>query len=425
MLRRNLSPALLDALSDTPVVLLNGARQVGKSTLVQSLETSPSRYLTLDDATVLAAASRDPAGFLAGFEGSLILDEVQRAPELFLAIKVAVDRDRRPGRFLLTGSADVFLLPRIAETLAGRMEVLTLWPLSQGEIEGIQETFVDGLFATDFGPPTASHLDRGEVLDRALVGGYPEMLERKSEDRRRAWVGSYTATLLRRDVRDLANVEDLTALPRLLSLLAARATNLLNYAELSRSSGLPASTLKRYFALLEATFLVRPLPAWSANLSKRLVKSPKLLLTDTGLLASVLGLSRDRLEEEPQLAGPLLENFVLSEIRKQVTWSRTRPELFHYRTQTGQEVDLLLEDARGRVAGIEVKAAATVQERDVRTLLDLAETLGKRFVRGVVLYTGERAVPFSEKVVALPIGMLWRWGQRVTSKLMGPEGDTK
>jgi hypothetical protein len=162
---------------------------------------------------------------------------------------------------------------------------------------------------------------------------------------------------------------------------------------------------------LEVTFLVRLLPAWSENLSKRLVKSPKVLMTDTGLLAAHMGLTRDRLEEDPRLAGPLLESFVILEVRKQSTWSRTRPEMFHYRTQTGQEVDLLLEDDRGRVAAIEVKAAATVQERDVRTLLDLAETLGKRFVRGVVLYTGDRAVPFSDKVVALPMTSLWRWGE--------------
>ena len=409
MIRRNLTVPLLEALSDTPVVLLNGARQVGKSTLVQSLAPDyPAQYLTLDDATVLAAASGDPAGFLAGLAGPVILDEVQRAPGLFLAIKADVDRDRRPGRYLLTGSADVFLLPRIAESLAGRMEVLTLWPLSQGEIEGVRETFVDALFESKLQAPAVPRLDRGEMLDRALVGGYPELLERTSETRRRAWFGSYTTTILQRDVRDLSSIEDLTSLPRLLSLLAVRSATLLNYAELSRSSGLPASTLKRYFALLEATFLVRLLPAWSENLSKRLVKSPKLLLTDTGLLAAALGLSRERLDEEPRLVGPLLESFVLMEIRKQATWSETRPELFHYRTQTGQEVDLLLEDARGRIAGIEVKASATVQERDVRTLLDLAETLGKRFVRGVVLYTGERAVPFSEKVAALPMAALWR-----------------
>jgi len=410
MIQRNLTAPLLEALSDTPVVLLNGARQVGKSTLVQSLTDHPARYFTLDDATVLTAVSGDPAGFLAGLDGPVILDEVQRAPGLFLAIKAAVDRDRHPGRYLLTGSADVFLLPRIAESLAGRMEVLTLWPFSQGEIEGVRETFVDDLFASHLQPSAVPRLDRGEIVDRALVGGYPELLERASEARRRAWFGSYTTTILQRDVRDLSSIEDLTSLPRLLSLLAARSTTLLNYAELSRSSGLPASTLKRYFALLEATFLVRLLPAWSENFSKRLVKSPKLLLTDTGLMAAALGLSRDRLDEEPKLAGPLLETFVLMEVRKQATWSETRPELFHYRTQTGQEVDLLLEDARGRIVGIEVKAAATVQERDIRALLDLAETLGKRFVRGVVLYTGERAVPFSEKVMALPMAALWQWG---------------
>lgn len=409
MIRRNLTAPLLQALSDTPVVLLNGARQVGKSTLAQSLqEDHPAQYLTLDDATVLAAASRDPTGFLAGLDGPVVLDEVQRAPELFLAIKAAVDRDRRPGRYLLTGSADVFLLPRIAESLAGRMEVLTLWPLSQGEIEGVRETFVDSLFAPQFQPPAVPSLDRGEILDRALQGGYPEMLRRSSEARRRAWFGSYTTTILQRDVRDLSSIEDITALPRLLSLLAARSTTLLNYSELSRTSGLPASTLKRYFALLEATFLVRPLPPWSDNLSKRLVKSPKLLLSDTGLVAAALGLNRERLDEEPHLVGPLLESFVLLEIRKQATWSETRPELFHYRTQTGQEVDLLLEDSRGRVVGVEVKAGATVQERDVRALLGLADDLGKRFVRGVFLYTGERAVPFSEKVMALPMASLWR-----------------
>lgn len=409
MLRRNLTGPLLEALSDTPVVLLNGARQVGKSTLAQSLlEDHPARYFTLDDATVAAAIARDPAGFLAGLDGPVILDEVQRAPELFLAIKSSVDRDRRPGRFLLTGSADVFLLPRVSESLAGRMEVLTLWSLSQGEIEGTQETFVDALFGSSFQPPAANVLSRSEVLGRALTGGYPEVLSRASEDRRRAWFGSYTTTILQRDVRDLANVEDLTALPRLLSLLASRSTALLNYSELSRSSGLPASTLKRYFALLEATFLVRLLPAWSDNLSKRLVKSPKLLMTDTGLLSATLGLTQERLAEEPHLAGRLLETFVIMEIRKQTTWGRTRPGMFHYRTQAGQEVDLVLEDSGGRIAAIEIKAGATVQERDVRGLLDLAETLGKRFIRGVILYTGDRAVPFSDRIMALPMATLWR-----------------
>lgn len=417
MISRRLAPLLLEALSDRPVVFLNGARQVGKSTLVQGLaHDRGAEYLTLDDPTVLAAVTRDPTGFISGFDGPIILDEVQRAPELFLAIKASVDRDRRPGRFLLTGSADVFLLPTASESLAGRMEILTLWPLSQGEIEGAPEGFVDALFARAFTPPGIQPLSRGDLFERVIRGGFPEVIGKISEARRRAWFKSYTTTILQRDVRDLSNVEDLSSLPRLLSLLAARSATLLNYAELSRSSGIAASTLKRYFLLLEATFLVQTIPAWSSNLSKRLVKSPKILLSDSGLVASTIGLGSELLDEAPQLAGPLLESFVAMEIRKQASWSATQPTLFHYRTQTGQEIDLLLEDAAGQVAGIEVKVGSTVQEKDVRGLLDLAETLGKRFVRGVVLYTGERAVPFSDKVAALPISALWRWPAAHTPK---------
>ena len=409
MYSRHITSLLHEALDDRPVVLLNGARQVGKSTLAQTLTDGASaQYLTLDDATVLAAAIRDPSGFVAGLGDRVILDEVQRAPDLFLALKSAVDRDRRAGRFLLTGSANVFVLPRVSESLAGRMEILTLWPLSQGEIEGQVEGFVDTLFAKTFAPSRLQAFSREELLERLVRGGFPEIVDKSSETRRRAWFGSYTTSILQRDVRDLTNVEDLAALPRLLSLLAARATALLNYSELSRSSGIPASTLKRYFALLEATFLVLTLPAWSTNLSKRLVKSPKLLLNDTGLLASSLGLNSERFEEDPRLAGPILENFVLMEIRKQIAWSRTQPSMFHYRTQAGQEIDLLLEDAGGRVVGVEVKAGGTVQEKDVRVLQDLADALGPRFMRGVVLYTGERAVPFSEKIFALPVQTLWK-----------------
>jgi predicted AAA+ superfamily ATPase len=411
MILRNLAPALQEALSDRPVVLLNGARQVGKSTLAQSVaDGERAQYLTLDDATVLAAASSDPGGFVAGLGGPVILDEVQRAPGLFPAIKLAVDRDRRPGRFLLTGSADVFLLPTVSESLAGRMEILTLLPLSQGELAGTREGFVDALFAPALPSQAIPAIDRADLFHRVIVGGFPELTGKVSAARRRAWHRSYVTTILQRDIRDLTNIDDISALPRLLSLLAARATTLLNYSELSRSAGIPATTLKRYFLLLEATFLVQTLPAWSANLSKRLVKSPKILLADTGLLSALLGIEGERLEEEPRLTGPLLESFVLTEIRKQIAWSQAQPRMFHYRTQTGQEIDLLLEDDRGRVAGIEVKAAATVQEKDIRVLLELSVALGRKFTRGVVLYTGDRVVPFSEKIYAVPVQALWTWG---------------
>ncbi|HEX2643304.1 MAG TPA: ATP-binding protein [Thermoanaerobaculia bacterium] len=415
MIQRNLAPQLREALSDRPVVLLNGARQAGKSTLAQSLlDGHAASYLTLDDATVLSAIERDPNGFLAGFSGGpVVLDEVQRAPGLFRALKMAVDRDRTPGRFLLTGSADLFLLPTVSESLAGRMEILTLWPLSQGEVEEVMEGFVDALFSRSFHPPATGTLERSDLLGRMIQGGFPEPRGKTSPSRLRAWFSSYTTTILQRDVRDLASIENLTALPRLLSLLATRVASLLNYAELSRSSGLPTSTLKRYFSLLEATFLIQTLPAWSSNLGKRLVKSPKTLLVDSGLLCSLLGINEARLEEDPTLLGPLLESFVLMEIRKQVGWSQTAPSLFHYRTQTGQEIDLLMEDNAGRIVGVEVKASASVQERDVRALHDLAGALGKRFVRGVVLYLGENVVPFSEKVSAVPLPVLWRYPQGI------------
>jgi predicted AAA+ superfamily ATPase len=417
MIGRNITQALLDALSDSPVVLLNGARQTGKSTLAQHLadEQYPARYLTLDDATVLTAARQDPSGFVSNLEKPIVLDEVQRAPELFPAIKAEVDRRRRPGQFLLTGSANVLLLPRLSESLVGRLEILTLWPFSQGELEETKASFVDALFASS--PSSlASFADKSfgkdEIVQRIQVGGYPEAVARKAADRRAAWFQSYVTTLVHRDVRDLANIEHLTLLPRLLSLLAARATALLNFTELSRSLGLPQSTLKRYMALLEMTFLYQPLSAWSANLGKRLVKAPKIMLNDTGLITHLLDLKPERLESEPQLFGPLLENFVVTEVRKQLGWSQTRPQLYHFRTQTGQEVDCLLEDAAGRVVGLEVKASSTIESRDLRGLLALCEAVGKRFHRGFVLYLGRESVPFGANVQAMPVSALWRLGVR-------------
>lgn len=414
MLRRNITPLLEAALADTPVVLLTGARQTGKSTLVQEIAatTHPARYLTFDDAGVLAAAQTDPAGFLAGMDDAVVLDEVQRAPELFLALKAAVDRERRPGRFLLTGSANVLLLPRLAETLVGRMEVLTLWPFSQGEIAGVAEGFVDAVFADTLPRLNVMQEAWTELLDRMLRGGYPEVVERSAEDRRTAWFGSYITTLLQRDVRDLAHIEGLTAVPRLLALLAARVTALLNFSELSRSIAMPQSTLKRYLALLETTFLFQPLPAWSSNLGKRLVKAPKVILSDTGLIAALLALNTERLIADRGLAGPLLENFVVMELRKQASWSRTRPQLFHYRTQTGQEVDIVLEDAAGRLVGVEVKASATISASDFKGLHALAEATGRQFHCGIVLYSGTEPLPFGQRLHALPVQVLWRLGMQ-------------
>ena len=409
MIPRNITPEIIEALSDTPVVMLNGARQTGKSTLAKSLISQKhiERYVTLDDATVLAAAKHDPAGFLSGLGESTVIDEIQRAPELFVAIKADVDRNRKPGRFLLTGSANVLLLPRLSESLAGRMEIFTLWPLSQGEFAGVREKFIDVLFSEKVPSHSLISADKQTTLiERAIRGGYPEAAARTSETRRSAWFGSYITTILQRDVRDIAHIDGLTAMPHLLSMLATRSPSLLNYSELSRTTGLPQSTLKRYMTLFETIFLIDHIPAWYSNLGKRLVKTSKLVMSDTGLMTTVLAVNAARLENTP-LNGAVIENFVIMELKKQISWSQTRPVMLHYRTQSGQEVDAVLEDRSGRVVGIEIKSAKSVGEQDFRGLHSLAEASGNRFFRGVVLYGGSEIVSFGTNLLAMPIDSLW------------------
>ena len=409
MLRRFKHKHVAAALGDTPVVLVQGARQTGKTTLVEAIsaEATPARaYVTLDSATVLAAAKSDPEGFVRGLPETVALDEIQHAPELFPAIKRAVDQDRRPGRFLLTGSANVLLLPKLSESLAGRMEVISLWPLSQGERDETDPCgLVDALFSE--GPlPHRPCPDVAELHERMLAGGYPEALTREAQ-RRQDWFDAYVTTILQRDVRDLSNIEGLTTLPRLMTLLATRIGGLLNVADIGRSLSLPYTTLTRYMSLLEALFLLHPLPAWSTNLGKRLVKSPKLFFVDTGLAAALIGCDEARLAREPTLRGALFEHFVVSELAKQATWSTTRPHLFHFRTTAGEEVDIVLERRSGEIVGVEVKASTTVSADDFRGLRALQKIAGSRFTRGVVLHTGNEALAFGDGLEALPMGSLW------------------
>lgn len=411
MKRRHLTPRLLEALADTPVVFLQGPRQAGKSTLARSLEREghDAAYLTLDDAATLAAASADPDGFVAGLPERVILDEVQRVPDLLRAVKRSVDADRKPGRFLLTGSAQVLVLPRVSESLAGRMEVFTLWPFSQGEILGEHEGFVDACFAGEFHSPSGTGMRWNELARRIPTGGYPEVVARAEESRRRAWFDAYVTTILERDVRDLANISGLRDMPRLLRLLATRVMGLLNMADLSREAAMPQTTLHRYFGLLEATFLVRTLPPWHSNLGLRLVKAPKLWFVDSGLLCHLLGLETARLVADDLMTGSVLECFVASELTKQLGWSATRATLFHYRTHSQQEVDFVLESAAGKLVGIEVKKTASPSEADFKGLRHLAERVGKRFVRGILLHTGAASVPFGKNLHALPVSALWQY----------------
>jgi predicted AAA+ superfamily ATPase len=408
MIERALTAPLLRALGDTPVVVLVGGRQTGKSTLVTGLADRGHQagYVTLDDPTELAAARLDPSGFIEQFEAPVIIDEVQRVPELLLPIKAAVDRDRRPGRFLLTGSANVLFEPTVAEALAGRMEVLTLWPFSAAELESRPATrFVDWLFAARPKFPDLKVLGRSELVSRVAAGGYPEAVERKGE-RRGRWFASYLATILERDVRGLADIDRLEQLPALLTSIALRSRGSLNKSGLSQDLGIPNSSIDRYLALLDRVFLVKRLPAWHSRLQPRLVKSPKLLLADSGLLCHLLRLESDRLESDPAMFGLALEGYVGMELAKSAGVSAGEPRVMHYRTAKGTEVDFVVEAADGRLAGVEVKAARTVSVQDFKRFEQLREALGERFAKGVVLYGGDRVVPFGDRLAAWPVSLL-------------------
>jgi len=409
MYRRYLAPRFEEALGDTPVVVMTGARQTGKTTLVQALARARegTRYVTLDDATTLASAESDPTGFVRrGGGGLLVVDEVQKAPGLLPAIKVEVDRDRRPGRYVLTGSARVLTLPQVSESLAGRMEIMQLRPLAQSEIEGADGRAVERLFGDAIVDALPIAAEGDDLRERILRGGFPEVLERAGSRRRDAWFGSYLTAILQRDVRDLANIEGLTQMPRLLSILAARSASLVNKAELSRATGLPYTTLERYLALFEVTFLYEPVPAWAANLSKRLVRSPKAALLDSGLAGHLTGASLEGRAGEAGTWGGLAETFVVAELRAQASWSDPGVTVSHFRS--GQsEVDVVMEDRAGRIIGVEVKLGATIGRKDTAGLKALAAAVPERFLRGVVFYGGEGAVPLGEKIVALPIRWLW------------------
>lgn len=409
MFERHIEALLAEALADTPVVLVNGARQTGKSTLVQALATQDGRrYLTLDDRVVLAAAKNDPAGFIAALNGPVAIDEIQRAPELFLDIKAAVDRDRTPGRYLLTGSANILLLPELADSLAGRVQTLALWPLSSAEqASQALHNRADALFDGDLSTQPFPAYSRADLTATLLQGGFPEAAARSSARRRASWFESYLDTILQRDVRDLARLEQLSELPNLLQILATRSATLLNFAELSRSSGLTQTTLKRYFSLLEMLFLVVRIPAWAHNPGKRLVKAPKVFLPDSAMLAWLSDMTPDKLQTLPGLPGALVETYVATELLKHLAFSQRGLSLWHYRTQADTEVDFVLEDRQGRITGIEVKAGASIDGSSFKGLRHLQDTEPERFQRGIVLYGGSHFVAFSPQLLAVPLSWWW------------------
>ncbi|MGQ0505762.1 MAG: ATP-binding protein [Myxococcaceae bacterium] len=396
-----------EALSDTRVVNVNGARQVGKSTLVHSLVRKRSDVIErlLDRATDLAAARADPNRFVR-HEGLLVVDEIQRAPELILAIKAAVDDDPRPGQFLLTGSARLLGLRTLPDALVGRMETIELWPFSQGEIEQKREQFIDLVFSDEPELPAAGTDVREDYVLRLTRGGFHEAV-RRDERRRAKFFDSYLNDLIERDVTQLAEIDRREGLQRLIRVLADHAARPLNVAALAFDVHLPATTVERYLTLFEEVFLIKRLPSWSASATKRAVQMRKLLFVDTGVCSHLRGRTAKRLLRDDTVIGPLLENFVLGELARQLPWAETRATLHHYRTRDGVEVDAVLEAADGRVVGLEVKSGETVRNDDFAHLRHLQTRIPDRFHLGVVFHTGKQTLSFGERLIAVPIDTLW------------------
>ena len=397
-----------EALDDTRVVLINGARQAGKSTLARMVANESSvEVRNLDHPQDLAAAKADPSGFV-DFDQLMVIDEIQRAPELFLPIKASVDADPRPGRYLLTGSSQILALRGLPDTLPGRSETIELWPLSQGEIDGTRDDFVDAAFALGPDLHHRSELGKPDYAARAVRGGFPEAVRRSEPRRRSRFFQSYLDDLVIRDIRQLGEIERLAQLRTLLRLIAARNAGLLVPNSLGSDAGLTYHTTQRYLGLLEEIFLIKRIPAWSRNITARAVDTAKVVFVDTGIAADLVQADAASLVRPGGDFGSLLEGFVLMELARQLTWSDSRAELYHYRTKDKVEVDAVLENPRGQVIAIEVKAAVTVASSDFRGLRHLEQRLGDDFLAGYVFHTGPETLPFGPKLRAVPVSALWQ-----------------
>ena len=402
---RQLRKRVSESMLDTPVTLLVGPRQSGKTTLARQMAAVEMRYLTLDDELTLLSAKADPTGLIRSLDRAVI-DEVQRAPALLLAIKKSVDEDRRPGRFLLTGSADLMALPTVADSLAGRMETLTLLPLSQSEMVGSDANWIDHAFAGRILNCAHPILD-DQLIEQVLRGGFPEALTRTTARRRKAWGTQYLDALIKRDVRDIASIDKLAQLPRFLRALAQTAGQMCNYTKLGGEVGLDGKTVAKYIGVFEQMYLLKRLDMWSRNHLNRIVKTPKLQFLDAGLLATVLDMQMTEVQKDKSRFGHVLETYVFGELLKHVQTANSDYRLMSYRDTDQVEVDFVVENTAGELICIEVKASATVSESDLKGLKKLASLAGDQFKMGVVLYNGEETLPLGSHLWAAPLSSLW------------------
>lgn len=413
ILYRNVTPLAQETLADTPITVISGARQVGKSTLMNQLTSSfDTKLVNLDNASDRSAAEADPDGFVAQFpQGILAIDEIQRVPELLTALKGSVDQDRRPGRFIVTGSADLLSLRGAQESLAGRAETITLEGFSQDELAGTTADFAQFVWSLSTQGVIQAHnrVTRRDYLRMITTPSFPEALERTERSRDR-WLSNYTDRLLAKDSTDITGIQYPERLRTLLSVIAARNSGEFVPARISRDINVPERSIPTYLAALQSVFLVRVIPGWSDNVAKRAVSTPKVTIADTGLAAHLTGVDKVGLEQSVSstLIGGLLEGFVIGEIERQRAWSVQSIRMFHYRDDHGREVDVILEDRQRNIVGIEVKATSNPRKEDFRGLSYLRDRLNDRFIAGVVLHTGEQALTFGDRLWALPISTIWQ-----------------
>lgn len=399
-------PQIRTALRDTRVVAISGPRQSGKTTLARRFVKQGRKFVTLDNQSTLAAAKSDPVAFIRGLDRAVI-DEVQRAPDLLLAIKQSVDEDRRPGRFLLTGSANLLTVKTIHESLAGRVEIVPLYPLGRSEQLGIKHPqFIAKAFRGEV-PDTAEALSKEKLSDWVTAGGYPEAIKRRSERRRQDWYRAYIKSIVERDLPEISNLAKPDQIPRVLQIAAQFAGQLMNLSEIGRSVGLDHKTADHYVRVLEQLYLIQRVQPWYRNELSRLVKTPKLHFIDSGLLTAMRGYSLTRLRADRTVFGALLESFVFSELLKLSAWAEERVMLFHYRDRDKLEVDFILENPAGEIVGIEVKSAASVTRRDFLGLERVANAAGAAFRQGIVLYDGVQTLSFADNLRAAPLSALW------------------
>ncbi|WP_296183039.1 ATP-binding protein [uncultured Mobiluncus sp.] len=406
---RNARVLAEEILSDTPVLTVSGARQVGKSTLVsQLLENRSHRLLNLDNAATLQAAQTDPDGFVRQFpEGIVAIDEIQRVPALLRAIKAALDEDRRPGRFIVTGSSNLMNLKGAEESLAGRAETLRLRGFSRGERKGITEDFAANAWNPHPQLP-ASDLERIDYLRMITESSFPEIAE-ATPRRRDRWVQAYVERVLTKDATDLYGIQYPDRLRVLLGKVASQGTSEFVAAHVSRELNIPERSVPGYLNALKNVFLIDVLPAWGTNLTRRVISKPKVFLQDPATAASLVGVDATSLEMQisSSFTGGLLESFVATELLKQREWSAIPFKLFHFRDSTGKEVDLVMESRGREIVGVEVKAAVSLQGKDFSGLRHLQKLAGEKFRCGILLYAGKESLPMGPGLWAMPISALW------------------